>query len=262
MSPILAPLAVLVRPRTAFARLAERPRWVWAIALAVVMLTFVVKIALGTPQLIAQQREIMEAAGMGSSVTVENGDGERESTGEVGRAATSEDEPDEEVVVPENVQGAVDTVVVVSAYVFGSLGIVAGALALAGIIYGASRLWSSEASFAVVLGVVALAKMPDALRNVIQAVYTAATGAWVQHQGLGALVAPADITEAGSSIPYALLSHVDAFAIWFVVLLYLGLRRAVGLQRGRAAIITGGYLAITMVLAVVPAFLTGMFTPV
>ena len=264
MRSVLSPLMVLVRPRATFARLAEKPRMVWLFAMMVLLATLLVRVSVGMPHMLEAQDEMLNEANVGVSVSAEEaGPGARDEAG----VRTPEDakheaeaNSDEDIVIPEGAEDTIRTMTVIGGYVFGSLGVVLGTLLLAGVIYGVSRMWSKETAFAVVLGMVALAKMPDAVRDVTQAVYMAGTGKWLEHQGLGALVAPKGLEQVPSA-GYVLLSMVDIYALWFVVLLFVGMRVAMGLERRRALVLTGSFVAIGALLAVGPTVLLGSFLP-
>ncbi len=111
------------------------------------------------------------------------------------------------------------------------LGPVVFALAAAGVLLPAQRLWQGDASFRRLLSAVSVALVPLALRDAVQAGYMAATRNVLLHPGLSALLAPPPHSVLGR-VAYALLGQVDAFTLWALVLLTL----AVTVTHGRGSL--------------------------
>lgn len=232
MHALKTALMTYVRPRAAFERLRERPAYVWLWALVVLVAATTLHTAVYAPRMIELQNEVIESQGLDQG----------------------------EDAIPANVRESLETVSIVTAYVAGPLGLAAGALIVAVILYAVAKAWGAQAGFALTLGTVVMARLPEALRALVQSGYMLATGSWVDHQGLGAMVATPDVLTS-PNVGYALLSLVDAFSIWSIVLFAVGLVVALGLPRKRALIIVGAYVALGVVMTVVPVALSSAVMP-
>lgn len=217
-------MLVLVRPGRAFTHLRDGQRRVWLAALIVLVATTLVHVWLSIPHVLELQDEIVRQQGVQMGVQVEGAD-------------------QDSAALPPGMEENLKTIAVISAFVFGPLGVVVGALVLGAIFMGVAKAWGGEASYAMALGMLLLSKMPDAVRSVVQSLYTAATGEWVLHQGLSALVAE-DIVLTAPGLRYSLLSLVDVYAVWHLLLLGLGLTIAMRMPRKRAWIVVAAYAAI------------------
>jgi hypothetical protein len=86
-----------------------------------------------------------------------------------------------------------------------------------------------------------------------------ATGTWLAHAGLGAMVAPAKLTDP-PGVVYAFMSQVDLWVIWSLAILFGALMsQTVGIGRKRAASGLLAFVAITAVLRAVPTLVAGVF---
>ncbi len=72
-------------------------------------------------------------------------------------------------------------------------------LYIATFFFVAAKTWAMPVKYSSLLSIAGLALVPHTIRNVIQTIYMASTGVWLQHAGLGALVAPKDALTAPSA---------------------------------------------------------------
>ncbi len=257
----------LFRPRTTFARLAEGVRWVWAPAVLVLLAASLANVAATVPlQIKAQeelsrkeaakvQKEMAEQGGVsGKGGVVVSADGPAGTDG--APVAISEGD-----IIQPNAGGGDSMLVLAmtSGLVFGAVGVLLSLFACATFFFVAGKVWAKKVPFRTFVSLTALAALPLAARDVVQAVYQSATGTWIQHQGISALVAAKD-SLAPSGAAYGLLMQIDIWAVWALVLLYLGVSVGAGFERRRAFVGIAIFTAVAVLLRAAPAIVTGAFT--
>lgn len=249
MKALATVLMVLVRPRLAFRRLADGQRKVWLAALALLIAATLIQVTVSIPHAIELQNKVLREQGLIVDGEDDGGRGE---------------EPGEGVaqgpILSEETQKTLETAAVISAYVFGPLGLVATALFVAALLLVASKALGGEGTYAPAFSMYVMATMPGAVRALIQSAYAAVTGKWIQNQGLSALVATESSVMAPTPL-YALLSVIDIYFIWQLVLLALGLTVVLQVPKRRALIIVAAYAVLTFVVTVVPVVISSALTP-
>jgi hypothetical protein len=246
-------LVALFRPKRGFDGLAAGAKWLWLLPLALLVVSAMLKAGVSTP-LVMKEQEAFITEQMGQ-VTI---DGESAAmSGEKERAGAEPGSPD--VVVPEDQMATVSAIATTSAVVFGGIGAAVAVLFTAFFFFIAGKVAAKETRFGAFLTLASVAFVPHALRNVVQTLYMNATGIALQHEGLGALVAPADPSVA-PPLSYAVLSQIDIWVIWGLVILVGGLLSAlIGCDRKRAWTTFGAYVAIVALLQAVPTIVSGAF---
>lgn len=155
--------------------------------------------------------------------------------------------------------GGVEAIVATSAMVFAVLGAVVAVFYTATFFFIAAKTWANTVKYSTMLSVGALSLVPTAMRNFLQAASMTATGQWIQHEGLGALVAPATVTDP-PGVAYAFLSQVDIWVVWGVAVLFGALlSQTVGFGRKHAVTATLAFVGLTIILRAVPTLVTGVF---
>ncbi len=248
MKPLLTMVTALVRPRHAFGAMdAGAIRWIWIVPLVLLAASAMAKGAVNAPLVFTEQQEALE----------------RRMSGPVGTEMSGEEAPkDVEIaqpMLPEEEIAVVSTVATTSAIVFAGIGSVAAVVLAALFFFIAAKVSAKELRYTAPLTVVSIGLLPHALRNVVQTLYISATGSPLTHAGLGALVAPADVTEA-PPLSYAVLSQIDLWVIWGLLILFGGLTSSlIGLERKRALTAFSAFVAIVFVLQAVPVLIQGAF---
>ena len=122
----------------------------------------------------------------------------------------------------------------------GSLtGLWLGWLLLAGLLHFGSTLLGGRGSMQSALNIVAWSSLPFAVRDVLRILFMLAAGHAIVSPGLSGFTStPGFIAQ--------LLTRVDIFLIWQVVLLMIGFALADGLPRGKA--VTGVLVVVLLVL--------------
>jgi hypothetical protein len=129
----------------------------------------------------------------------------------------------------------------------------------AGILYFLGLVAGGEANFAQSFAILTWSWLPYALRNLIMAAYVAYRGELI-NQGLSFLVATGDQTKDAANWLYGLLSQVDLFYVWHLILVIVGLAAVGRLSKVKATIVGLIYLAVTTALSLVPTLLGSMFS--
>lgn len=123
--------------------------------------------------------------------------------------------------------------------VLGLISLWLGWLVLAGALHLASTLLGGRGSMGGALNVTAFALLPFAVRDVLRVVFMLISGRAIQNPGLSGFAG-----EAGFAAQ--MLSHLDIFLFWQVILLALGLYAADSLPRNRAALIAAGVVILLL----------------
>lgn len=101
--------------------------------------------------------------------------------------------------------------------------------------------------------------LPFALRDLVQAVYVVVNGQLPLHKGLSFLVAGSDQVQNAGNLLYGLLSQVDPFLVWHLILVGVGLAVSTRSTRLKTALGTVAYWAVTALVGLAPSLL-GMLT--
>jgi hypothetical protein len=122
----------------------------------------------------------------------------------------------------------------------GSLtGLWLGWLLLAALLHFGSTLLGGRGSMQSALNIVAWASLPFAVRDILRIIFMLAAGHAIMSPGLSGFVStPGFLAQ--------LLTRVDIFLIWHVVLLVIGFALTDGLPRGKA--VTGVLVVVILVL--------------
>lgn len=252
MRAIGSMLLGLIRPAKGLEKAGDALRWLWVPLAALLLATVLAKTVIASPMKVEAQRaqadaliqKQLESMPEADRVEYDKAMAEAEASGDLGQ--------DEALDAAMQVGAVADIV-------FGVLGAVVAITYVATFFFVAAKTWANPVKYTTMLTVASLALVPHALRNVIQAVYMAGSGVWLQHGGLGALAAPSD-PAAPPGAAYALLSQVDLFVLWGLALL-LGalLSKTIGIDKKRAVPAVAVFVAVTAVLQAVPTIVTGMF---
>jgi hypothetical protein len=144
--------------------------------------------------------------------------------------------------------------------------IIGGLVALAvtwllgsGVLYFLGLVAGGEANFAQSFAILAWSWLPYFLRNLVLAAYVAYSGHLIS-QGLSFLVATGDQTKDAANWLYSLLSQIDLFYLWHLILVIVGLAAVGRLSKAKATIVGLIYLAATTALSLVPTLVGSMFS--
>jgi hypothetical protein len=224
-------IGVLVSPDATFASIARRPDWV-------VPLLFIVILSLANGLVLSSRIDFgapaREAMAQNKNMTQEQMDrAERMSVG-MGKVA--------KFIAP------VIAIIV--------LLIVAGALLLA------IRLMGGEGDFKQAFSVTCYAWIPNVLQAIILTIIVLAKGATgINPQTFPTMVRsnPAFLVDMKTQpMAFALLSSIDLFTIWVIVLLVIGFAYVGRISKAKAAVAVISLWAVTILFKLVPAALQGL----
>jgi len=139
------------------------------------------------------------------------------------------------------------TVMAISASIGGLIALAVIWLVSAGILYFLGLVLGGEANFAQSFAILAWSWLPHSLRNLVLAAYVAYSGKMI-NQGLSFLVATGNQIKDAANWLYVLLSQVDLFYLWHLILVIIGLIAVGRLSRAKAIIAGVIYLAVMTAL--------------
>ena len=146
--------------------------------------------------------------------------------------------------------------------VIAAAGILLGWLLRAALLHLSSMALGGRQSFGAVYRASAWASFPLLLRSAVQLIYLLVGGRLIDGAGLsGLLAAPAaagGVTQAVPSIPAILLSRVDFYTIWYVILLGVAVAAAGKLSRGKAAVVVAVYIVLSLLTALAQLVTQGL----
>ena len=132
-------------------------------------------------------------------------------------------------------------------------------LVSAGVLYFLGLVAGGETNFAQSFAILAWSWLPYSVRNLVMAAYVAYSGKLI-NPGLSSLVATGDQAKDAANWLYGLLSQVDLFYLWHLVLVIVGLAAVGRFSKTKATIVGLIYLAVTTALSLVPTLVGSMFS--
>jgi hypothetical protein len=143
--------------------------------------------------------------------------------------------------------------------VMGTLGLILTWLLRGGVLFFISYLLGTDSRFVQMVTLVLWSWLPFALRDLVNGAYVLANGQLVLHKGLSFLVASADQAQNAGNLMYGLLSQVDPFLAWHLVLVSIGLAVTTRTTTFKTAVGTVAYWVVTALVGLAPSLL-GMLT--
>ena len=246
-------LTGLFRPGKALERAGDAVKWLW-IPLALILIGSVLfKTAVSTPMKIEAQTAEAQAMIQEQIESMPEADQKQYEKDMAAAEANGEFSQDQ----------ALDTAMQVTAVadmVFGALGALMAIMYTATFFFVAAKTWANPVKFATMLTVSALSLAPNAIRNVIQGISMASTGVWLRYSGLGALVAPDDPMQAPGAA-YAVLSQIDLFVIWgLIILVGALLSKTIGVDRKRAVPAMLVFIIVTGLVKAIPTLIGSVYS--
>lgn len=118
---------------------------------------------------------------------------------------------------------------------------------LGGMLHLGLTLAGSRSSSVKAINLAGWASLPFAVRYLLQAGYILFTRSLISSQGLSGFSSP-------SSFLSALLTQVDIYLVWQIVLLFMGVPMIAGMARRKAWLVTTVVLVILLCIGALPAF--------
>ncbi len=169
---------------------------------------------------------------------------------------------------PEQAEAMADQLSTFSSPLFVALSAIIGGLILllvlwllgAGVLYTACLFSGGESSFKQMFTLMTWAWVPFFLRDLTQTAYTAYSGQIVNHQGLSGLVATGDRMKDAANLLYLLLSQLDPFFLWHLVLVAVGVAVINRFARTKATVIGLIYGVAITGMTLIPTLLGRIFS--
>jgi hypothetical protein len=229
-------IGIIDRPRATLAAVLARPRWKWLMPL-VICLAAAALLLLVSAEGLSQQAAQQQAAAMQAL------DDQMQGMTESQRAQMRQ-------------QMATFTSPLflgLTSFAVGAIGLGIGWLLGAGILYLGLAIGGGGVSYAALAAAMSWTWLPFALRDLVSAGWTLATGAVRANPGLSYFVATGDSVADASNPLWLLAGQVDLFWLWHLVLVYALVKAA--RSRGGALGLTVVYALIYLAVRVGPALL-------
>ncbi|MDO8847618.1 MAG: YIP1 family protein [Coriobacteriia bacterium] len=242
----------LFRPARGIDGAGSAVKWLW-VPLAIILLASVLfKTAVSTPMKIEAQTAEAQAIIQEQIESMPEADQKQYEKDMATAEASGQMTEDEALNTAMQVTSVADIV-------FGALGALMAIVYTATFFFIAAKTWANPVTFTTMLTVGALSLLPNAIRNFIQGAYMASSGVWLRFSGLGALVAPKEVTEAPGAA-YAVLSQIDLFVIWGLLVLFgTLLSKTIGIDKKRAAPAMLAFIVVTGIVKAIPVIVSSLF---
>jgi len=224
------------QPKKTLRYVMKEPRWpVWLAPALMIFVTLIIVAVVSAPllsQVSLQEAEAQMEAQMGS-LSGEQGEQVRRSldifTSPLFLAAT--------------------------AITFGILGLILTWLFRAAVLFFISYLLGTDNRYIQMVTLVLWTWLPFALRDLVEAIYVGLNGQLAVHRGLSFLVATSDQAHGAGNLLYGILSQIDVFLVWHLVLVAIGLAVSTRSTTTKTAVGTISYWAVTALVGLAPTLL-------
>lgn len=140
---------------------------------------------------------------------------------------------------------------------FGTIALVVAVLAQATFLYFTALVSGGETSFGAMFRMSTWSRLPLAVGALVQAGFIAFAGRLIQYPGLSFFVATGNLMQDARNPLFVLLSGLDLFWLWHLLLVVLGLSIGAKFGRGKSLALTLLYAVLSMGLTVLPTLLFG-----
>jgi len=228
---------IVDRPAIALAEITARPRWRWLLP-AVLAIVAMVALAVVSNPLTTEQAQLVMQQQLAQLST--------EQAELAGTWIARLQQP---------------SLLLATAIGAGLLGLALSWLVASVILYFSMLLSGGEVTFSGLFATLPWIWLPFALRDALQAVYVFVKGALIANQGLSYLVSTGSVVDDARNLWYNVLSRVDLFTIWHLVLVFVMLCVVPRFGKGKAFGLTLVYAAVSLGLRLLPSLLSGALLP-
>jgi len=225
---------IIDQPVATFRAIAAQSRWyVWAAPLLVLILSLVVLLVVQTPHTLLLAREQME----GQLAAMPEDQAEAARAG-MGMAMS----------LPFMLATGIG---------FGGLALILATLAQATLLYFTALVSGGEMTFGAMFRMSVWSRLPMAIGALAQAGFIAIAGRMIEHPGLSFLVSTGNLMQNTRNPLFVLLSGIDLFWLWHLLLVVLGVSVVARFGRGKSLALTVVYAGLSLGLTVLPTLLFG-----
>jgi hypothetical protein len=140
----------------------------------------------------------------------------------------------------------------------GTLGLILTWLFRGALLFFIGYLFGTEKRYIQMVSLVLWSWWPFALRDLVNAIFVLVNGQLVANRGLSFLVASGDQVQDAGNLLYGLLSQVDLFLVWHLLLVGVGLAVSTRASRAKTAIGTVAYWVLTALVGLAPTLLASL----
>ncbi|HXV98612.1 MAG TPA: YIP1 family protein [Anaerolineae bacterium] len=225
---------IIDRPVATFRAIVAQPGWlIWAAPLLVLILSLAVLLIVQTPHTLVLAQEQME----NQLATMP------EDQAEAARAGM-----EMTMSLPFMLATGIG---------FGTLALVLATLAQATFLYFTALVSGGETTFGAMFKMSVWSRLPMALGALAQAGFIAVAGRMIQYPGLSFFVASGNLMQNAGNPLFVLLSGIDLFWLWHLLLVVLGVSVTARFGRGKSLLLTLLYAVLFTGVTVLPTLLFG-----
>ncbi len=248
---------LLIRPSRAFRALAERGTKGWLLVGLLVLVLIVTPIIVAAP---ITREKILENVRSIQQIEVSPAEGPRAPAGEP--TPSPGVSPD----VTQFVANPLFTVVIPA--VTAVLGVIVGWALWAGVLHLLAIFLGGRSAFSKMFQGVVSASLPNGLRSLFQTIYIVSTHSLIENPGLSGLVPlnmdnPAQMMASrppiGRVVLHMILSRIDIFTIWSLVLTALAVGTIARLSKRQAFLLVLGVWILVTLLILLPSLIPFLF---
>ena len=137
----------------------------------------------------------------------------------------------------------------------GLVALILGWVVWATVLHFSALTLGGESVFSGMFSIVAWGAVPVVLRNLTQAIYTGVTGGMIVNGGLAGLVATGDTLTDSANVWWVVLSSIDLFLLWHLLLTTVGFGVVSGFARRKSALTVVIWWVVFKGLGLIPVLL-------
>lgn len=125
--------------------------------------------------------------------------------------------------------------------------------------WGLVYIFRNKTEYSKILTVVVISSVPILISTLVNLFYTLFTGKMIMHTGLSGLVASGDVFAYRSNLLYMILSRVDIFILWSLILLIIGIAIACKMKVWKSISIVLIVYILSIIVVITTSSISTMF---